>query len=139
MRRVLVMTCCLPISAMAACSRAANPVLLSLEAESASELRCPFRTPESVGAFAVNDPDKFPSQYREALAAVALELRRDGEDPTEYIAAIDGGHDQLTFHLWHTTAFLPENACSIGNPGGRCVDFVYDTKTRAVVAKLGWQ
>jgi hypothetical protein len=43
------------------------------------------------------------------------------------------------FHLWHESAFLPENRNVVGNPGGKCRDVWYDPEKRTVVKVFWWQ
>jgi hypothetical protein len=74
--------------------------------------------------------------YREAALAVARHIT----SPADYFARVEpqDGHE-LVFHLWHKTAFLPENRGGAGNPGGKCLDVVYDTKKHKIVQDWAWQ
>jgi hypothetical protein len=87
------------------------------------------------------DTAAFPAQYREAARAVALSLSQVGEDPKEFFAAIDSesGGRVLVFHLWHTSAFEPQNVNVPGNPGGKCRNVIYDTESHKVTRTLFWQ
>ena len=79
----------------------------------------------------------FPSPYRDAARAVA----RHVASPSDYFAQVEPqkGGNELVFHLWHKTAFLPQNRGAAGNPGGKCLDVGYDTKKRKVVHDWAWQ
>ena len=81
--------------------------------------------------------EAFATQYREAVRAVA----RYVGSPKDFFAEIepkDGGRE-LWFHLWHKTAFTPENRYVAGNPGGQCRDVVYDTRKHKVTHTWWWQ
>jgi len=79
----------------------------------------------------------FPSAYRDAARAVARHIA----SPSDYFAQVEPQNDggELVFHLWHKTAFLPQNRGGVGNPGGKCLDVVYDTKKHKVVHDWAWQ
>ena len=81
--------------------------------------------------------EAFAAAYREAARAVA----RHVSSPQDYFVEVEPqkGGRELWFHLWHKTAFAPENRNSIGNPGGKCLDVVYDTKKHKVVHDWAWQ
>jgi hypothetical protein len=96
-------------------------------------------TPVSVGAIQVTLMDSFPEDYRVAVGSVAQELRNDREDPAEYYAEIEPTSRALMFHLWHQDAFKEENRGLLGNPGGKCRDFLYDLELHRVTEKLFWQ
>jgi len=72
----------------------------------------------------------FPEQYRDAVRAVA----RYVGSPQDFFAEIEPQKDgrELVFHLWHKSAFTPEDIGAAGNPGGKCRDVVYDTKKHSV-------
>ena len=72
----------------------------------------------------------FPEQFRDAVRAVARYVR----SPQDFFAEIEPQKDgrELVFHLWHKSAFTPENIGAAGNPGGKCRDVVYDTKKHRV-------
>ena len=84
-------------------------------------------------------PGAFLQEQRDAAVAVAAELRSSGEEPSEFFATVTDSTETLVFHLWHDSAFAPENANVVGNPGGRCRDAHYDKATRAVTKVLYWQ
>jgi hypothetical protein len=79
----------------------------------------------------------FPQEYREAVLAVA----RYVGSPQDFFAEIEPqkGGRELVFHLWHKSAFTPENIGAAGNPGGKCRDVVYDTKKHKVTQTWWWQ
>lgn len=82
-----------------------------------------------------------PAKYQVAAQAVAAVLADEGEEPKEFRAKVvekDGG-GTLVFHLWHDSAFTPEHAREIGNPGGRCRDVVYDVRSRKASQSVFWQ
>ena len=80
-------------------------------------------------------------KYRGAANAVETVLHSIGEDPREFRVQLEiqdeGG--LYVFHLWHISAFKPEYENTIGNPGGRCCDIVYNSKTRKTSAPMYWQ
>ena len=79
----------------------------------------------------------FPPPYRDAARAVA----RHVTSPSDYFVRVEpqkNGREPV-FHLWHKTAFLPQNRGSVGNPGGKCLDVVHDTKKHKVVHDWAWQ
>ncbi len=87
------------------------------------------------------DVEALPAAYREGARAVAASLTGEGEKPEEFYCEVEDkeeGRIQV-FHLWHESAFLPENRGMAGNPGGKCRDVWYDTRQRKVVETLGWQ
>jgi hypothetical protein len=72
----------------------------------------------------------FPEQFRDAVRAVA----RYVGSPQDFFAEIEPQKDgrELVFHLWHKSAFTPENIGAAGNPGGKSRDVGYDTKKHRV-------
>jgi hypothetical protein len=80
-------------------------------------------------------------EYATAVAAVADRLRLEGEDPDVFHADLDVVEDGkvIIFHLWHITAFAPENEHARGNPGGKCRDIRYDRLTGETSDSLFWQ
>jgi hypothetical protein len=94
---------------------------------------------------ALVDTEALPENFREAARAVAASISQAGEDPKEFFAEIssESGGQVLVFHLWHTSAFTPENnppnGIVLGNPGGKCRNVYYDTKARRVTETLFWQ
>ena len=82
-------------------------------------------------------PTAFPEKYREAVVAAAGAVKA----PHEFYVEIEEkpAEHSVVLHLWHATAFLPENRGMMGNPGGQCRDIVYDTRARKVVKVLFWQ
>ena len=92
-------------------------------------------TPESSPSLAnVND---FQVEDRQAVKAVVASLLIEGENPAEFRAEIEGPQNgTLTFHLWHQSAFRPENRNVVGNPGGRCRDVKIDLKSNRVISTV---
>ena len=97
------------------------------------------RSPDSLGAILLSSTESFPPEQRAAATAVALEIREGGEDPLEFFATVSETSEALVFHLWHKSAFAPENAGAVGNPGGKCRDVRYDRAAQAVTETLLWQ
>jgi len=63
--------------------------------------------------------------WRACLDSVARALREAGEDPAGFFV----GHEAQAgprLHLWHRSAFTPENRRMLGNPGGKCRDALCD-------------
>ena len=83
----------------------------------------------------------FPEQYREPARAVAKDLSQQGEEPKDFFTEIEPGEGGQTvvFHLWHKSAFEPQNAHMLGNPGGKCRDVWYDLESGKVTQTLFWQ
>ncbi len=96
-------------------------------------------TPESAGAVSLVAPESFSPEHRAPAKVVAAELRSGGEDPSEFFASVTERPDVLIFHLWHQSAFAPENANVVGNPGGKCRDAYYDKASGTVSKTLFWQ
>jgi hypothetical protein len=82
-----------------------------------------------------------PEKYRSAAEAIAAALRQDGEEPREFSCEVEPSADrrELIFHLWHESAFRPENRGVVGNPGGRCRDVSYDPRQQRITRTLFWQ
>lgn len=93
--------------------------------------------PESVGAIPIIDAEKFPQKYQSALAVVTTELKKDGDIPSEFFADVKESEKGIEFHLWHKSAFLPENRNVVGNPGDLGRTMIY--KNGTIVSKLWWQ
>jgi len=93
--------------------------------------------PESVGAIPLVETQRFPEKYQNALAAVIAELKKDGEDPSDFSGGIVESQRGIEFQLWHKTAFLPKNRYKVGNPGGRCLTMILENGT--IARKLWWQ
>lgn len=96
-------------------------------------------TPEGVGGLWLSDVAAFPEHERAAAAVVAEAL---GEAAGDFMATVEPEGEGLVFHLWHRSAFLPENCNLTGNPGGRCRD-VHVSPTSdgswEITATLFWQ
>lgn len=95
--------------------------------------------PDAAAMVPLASPDSFPSGQREAAVSVAAELRSAGEEPSEFFATVTETTNALVFHLWHRSAFAPENANVVGNPGGKCRDAHYDKAKRTITKILYWQ
>jgi len=81
-----------------------------------------------------------PAKYREAAEQVAAALAAEKETPREFKAEVEEkGGRAYVFHLWHISAFTPENKGVVGNPGGKCRDIVYDLKSRTASKSMFWQ
>lgn len=87
------------------------------------------------------DGEKFPAEYRQAAQDVAASLTQGGDDPAAFHAEVEKTEEGqvLVFHLWHESAFLPENRNVAGNPGGKCRNVWYDVKQNKVIEALFWQ
>jgi hypothetical protein len=85
--------------------------------------------------------DAFAADCREAVRSVAASLTENGERPEEFHADVERKEDGqiLIFHLWHESAFEPQNSNVVGNPGGKCRDVQYDVRQRKVTQTLFWQ
>jgi hypothetical protein len=95
----------------------------------------------AVGARPLTDTTWLKSGLHAAALAVAAELRRIQDDPAEFYATLetrDSG-SVVVFHLWHRSAFYPENAHVDGNPGGKCLDVWYDLQRKVITRRLVWQ
>lgn len=78
----------------------------------------------------------FPAKHQEAIAAAS----RAVEKPNEFFVEIEDSKESETIlHLWHESAFYPENLGMTGNPGGKCRDIRFDTRTRRIISTLLWQ
>ena len=97
------------------------------------------QTPESVGAIPLLAVESFSPTNRPAAVAVAAELRRTGEEPSEFFASVTDNREFLVFHLWHESAFASDNANVVGNPGGKCRDAYYQKASGTVSKTLFWQ
>ena len=93
------------------------------------------------GLPALLDMEAFPEQYRDAARAVAASVADAGEDPKEFYAQVEPKDSSrlLVFHLWHRSAFEPQNIGMLGNPGGKCRDVWYDMDSRKATKTLFWQ
>ena len=100
----------------------------------------------------LTEPNLFERVHQDALAAVTEEVTRGGGVPEEYYAQVEPPDEDVVstlklrdrkaysvFHLWHISAFSPENRGVLGNPGGRCMSMLYDKRQRKVVEKWGWK
>jgi hypothetical protein len=85
--------------------------------------------------------DAFAAEHREAVRTVAASLAENGEKAEEFYADVEpkAGGRILLFHLWHESAFEPQNRDAPGNPGGKCRDVEYDVRQRRVSQSLFWQ
>jgi hypothetical protein len=83
--------------------------------------------------------DLFPARHREAVRNVGAYLAKQGEAADHFYATVEQQEKLVVFHLWHESAFLPENRGAAGNPGGKCRDVWYDPENRSVVKVLWWQ
>lgn len=84
---------------------------------------------------------ELPARYQYAAKAVASILVGEQEEPKEFRAEIEEKEEGevLVFHLWHDSAYSPENDRVIGNPGGKCRDIIYDVKTSEASRSMLWQ
>lgn len=62
-------------------------------------------------------------------------------DPGEFYVELEERDSGTLYvlHLWHQSAFLPENIGMNGNPGGKCRDVWYSVKERKIIKTLFWQ
>ena len=112
----------------------------------------PAEVPYDLRGGHLSEPHLFGRGHLEALAAVTGEVVRGGGMPDEYYAQVEPPDEDivstlklrerrsyLVFHLWHVSAFSPENRGVDGNPGGRCMSMLYDKRQKKVVEKWGWK
>jgi hypothetical protein len=68
-------------------------------------------------------------------------VSRCGERPEEFFAEVEvsRANGMLVFHLWHRSAWNPENRGAVGNPGGKCRDVYFDPRRGEVTQTLFWQ
>lgn len=98
--------------------------------------------PKDLNVKSILRPETFPAEQRAAIQASVEQLKLDGESPAEFYADAKVDIETngiLVIHLWHQSAFLPEYLHSLGNPGGECRDFYYDTNKKKITEKLFWQ
>ena len=94
----------------------------------------------SIVGTSIMEVSKFPPDQRETVRKSVEQLRLDSEDPAEFYAEIETRSDGIVIvHLWHESAFSPENRGVVGNPGGKCRDLYYDPKENRITQKLFWQ
>jgi hypothetical protein len=92
------------------------------------------------GLLPLADAGAFPVDRQTAARAVADALARSGEPPEEFFAEVEDGRDGVVvFHLWHRSAFDPENRGGHGNPGGKCRDVYFDPSRGEAIRTLFWQ
>jgi hypothetical protein len=82
-----------------------------------------------------------PPKYQEAAKAVALVLVGEKEDPAEFKAEVEEREEGevFVFHLWHLSAFTPENKNAVGNPGGKCRDISFYSRTGKASRSMFWR
>ncbi len=102
--------------------------------------KSPSNDPQTKRTPLVNVGD-FPAEYQEAARSVAASLLEHGEIPKEFSADVESKDEGkiLVFHLWHESAFEPQNRHAVGNPGGKCRDVKYDVTRCKVTKTLFWQ
>ena len=101
-------------------------------------LICCSSTPER--APVLSNTSAFPKDHQVAAQAVAASLQQGGDNPGEFHAVVEGPQSgALIFHLWHQSAFRPENRGISGNPGGKCRDVKFDLATNQVSQAVLWQ
>lgn len=91
------------------------------------------------GLLPLADAGAFPAEYQAGALAVADSLTRSGERPEEFFAEVSHADMLLVFHLWHRSAWEPENRGVVGNPGGKCRDVYFDPRRGEVTKVLFWQ
>ena len=125
-----------------------KPVWITIPAQPAQVAE----VPDDLKQGHLTEPDLFERAQQDAFAAVTEEVKRGGGEPEEYYAQIEPPDEDevstlklrdrkayLVFHLWHRSAFSPENLDVSGNPGGRCMSMLYDGRQKKVVKKWGWK
>ncbi len=113
-----------------------NLALLSLCIFAACTSEKTVEIPAHLQGKQLNVHSAFPAKYKEGLLAVAAAV----ENPEEFMVEIEEERGPVyVFHLWHQSAFLPQNRGLMGNPGGKCRDVRFDPATRKIVAILFWQ
>ena len=87
------------------------------------------------------DAGAFPADRRAGARAVADAVARSGEQPEEFFAEVEvrRADGVVVFHLWHRSAWDPENQGACGNPGGKCRDVYFDPRLGEVIQTLFWQ
>jgi hypothetical protein len=93
------------------------------------------------GLVPLADAGAFPAHRQAAARTVADAVARSGERPEEFFAEIEvaRGDGVVVFHLWHRSAWDPENRGVVGNPGGKCRDLYFDPRRGEVIQTLFWQ
>ena len=96
--------------------------------------------PRDLNVKSIMKPESFPAEQRAAIQASALQLTLDGESPSDFYAEVrTETNNVLVVELWHESAFKPKNRLVVGNPGGKCRNFYYDTNWKKITDKLFWQ
>jgi hypothetical protein len=83
-----------------------------------------------------------PELYRESVCAVIHELRKTREYPGDFFVQfpeIPTDDSVIIINLWHKSALEAVHSDIPGNPGGKCRDMYYDTRSRTVVKVQFWQ
>jgi hypothetical protein len=95
----------------------------------------------SPGLLSLADTLSFSADRHAGARAVADAVSRSGERPEEFLAEVEvsGANGMLVFHLWHRSAWKPENRGAVGNPGGKCRDVYFDLRRGEVTHTLFWQ
>ena len=85
--------------------------------------------------------DAFAAEYRSAVQSVAALLARNGEPAEDFYAEVEPTQNGqiIILHLWHESAFEPQNSGVAGNPGGKCRDVHYDVRLRKAIQTVFWQ
>lgn len=98
-------------------------------------------SPQSVGAWKLSEASSafLSPSIADARPIVVNELLRDNENSEEFYVTTSIEPGRIIFHLWHESAFFPVNCGTLGNPGGRCRDFVYDEFSKRISEKRKWQ
>jgi hypothetical protein len=84
---------------------------------------------------------EFPADRQAGARAAADAVARSGERPEEFLAEVEVNRVDgvMVFHLWHRSAWDPENQGARGNPGGKCRDVYFDPRRGKVIQTLFWQ
>jgi hypothetical protein len=91
--------------------------------------------PETIGALSLEDPDAFPTEFREAARTAALYLTQRGRRPDLAFAQVSKhSSGQIAVHVWPASMF------GHAKPrGGGGVTLLFDPRTHRIEKSLGWQ
>jgi hypothetical protein len=94
-----------------------------------------FRLPETMGALALENPEAFPAQFRDAAEAARLHVLRKGKKPALAFAQIAfASNGEIEIHVWPAAMFGGTRP-----RGGGGYTLYFSPKERRIVRGLSWQ
>ncbi|MBD3407038.1 MAG: hypothetical protein GF411_13045 [Candidatus Lokiarchaeota archaeon] len=95
--------------------------------------------PDSVGAKNLTYTSEYNEAKKKMIRAAIKRLVSQCLHPSEYYVAFEEGEKESVLHLWHQDMFGKEIVRTLGDPTGKCRDFIYSMREEEITEEKKWE